>query len=280
MRLAAASVLVPFGLFVLGACKGGGGTPAGTPTAAATAAPGVSRLFAVATYDNVAAPLACWMADAKTFKKGKDCNELVSQGTKMRAGTKTVEVTGFADAVCDPTGDASQGISVVAESGTPVVFPEGTALTKAPAADEAGLDVPDAERSRIEAAVKTADPEATGVVRVQQIVRADLDADGKEDTLYSVIIPPASASGAEGEGEDTGIEYPFSGLLLSLNGGAPTVLSRGQIERILVRGLIDLDGDKRPELWLGFPYYEGDADELHRVVSGKLDRLGGWGCGA
>ena len=62
--------------------------------------------------------------------------------------------------------------------------------------------------------------------------------------------------------------------------GAPVVLESGEFGKIEVRGLVDLDGDRKPELWIGYPYYEGDGDAVQRLSGTRLEKLGSWGCGA
>lgn len=276
------SALLVVSLLALTGCKSGGGsaTAPSTPAPSAPpAAPPVTRVLAIA-HDNVGVPLACFDASTKKLAAGADCNDLVSRGMKVRAGDKTTEVGSFADATCEPSGESANGFELLAaESGEPVVYPADTIVTRSSSSEEE-VSLPDTERKSVESAVRASSAKATGPVRVHQALRADLDADGKPDVLYSVTVPLSAGKSDEGDELFDGSTLAFSGLLLSLGGAAPVVLESGEFGKIEVRGLVDLDGDRKPELWIGYPYYEGDGDAVHRLAGTRLEKLGAWGCGA
>ena len=81
---------------------------------------------------------------------------------------------------------------------------------------------------------------------------------------------------------DEDMMYGFAGLIL-YPGSDPSkgqILTGSQWELPVVVATMDLDNNKTVELVIYSSYYEGEAMTVEQISGGKLETVGGWGCGA
>jgi hypothetical protein len=129
---------------------------------------------------------------------------------------------------------------------------------------------------------------AKPVVKITQLLRIDLDGDGKDEVLLSATNYP----GEPGESPPSAAAGNYSFVLLRhvVDGKAQTKLIDGQFfpkasesetpYRYEVSGLLDLDGDGRLEVILYSAYYEGATVTVWHFGAGKLHKVLEIGCGA
>jgi hypothetical protein len=129
---------------------------------------------------------------------------------------------------------------------------------------------------------------AKPVVKITQLLRIDLDGDGKDEVLLSATNYP----GEPGESPPSAAAGNYSFVLLRhlVDGKAQTKLIDGEFYpkasesqipyRHEVSGLLDLDGDGRLEVILYSAYYEGATVTVWHFGAGKLHRVLEIGCGA
>ena len=129
---------------------------------------------------------------------------------------------------------------------------------------------------------------AKPVVKITQLLRIDLDGDGKDEVLLSATNYP----GEPGESPPSAAAGNYSFVLLRhlVDGKAQTKLIDGEFYpkasvsqtpyRHEVSGLLDLDGDGRLEVILYSAYYEGATVTVWHFGAGKLHKVLEIGCGA
>jgi hypothetical protein len=126
------------------------------------------------------------------------------------------------------------------------------------------------------------------VVKIEQILRIDLDGDGEEEVLISAAnyfskdgsVPNASSAGSyscvierrvvKGEVRTRLIEGEFYPKAKTFN--APS--------RYRVAAVLDVDGDGAMEVIVASSYYEGGATTIYRCGVGKIVELLSVACGA
>lgn len=108
-------------------------------------------------------------------------------------------------------------------------------------------------------------------LRVIQVVDADIDGDGTVDRLVSAYVETDDPS-----------SYVWSGLVLAPGSrlDAAVTLWQSDLERFAITGIFDAERDGKLELLYAAEYYEGWGSGLARIVGGKLEFIGGYGCGA
>lgn len=125
-------------------------------------------------------------------------------------------------------------------------------------------------------------------VKIEQILRIDLDGDGEEEVLISATnyfskdgrVPNASSAGSyscvierrvvKGEVRTRLIEGEFYPKAKTFN--APS--------RYQVAAVLDVDGDGAMEVIVASNYYEGGATTIYRCGAGKIIELLSVACGA
>jgi hypothetical protein len=129
---------------------------------------------------------------------------------------------------------------------------------------------------------------AKPVVKITQLLRIDLDGDGKDEVLLSATNYP----GEPGESPPSAAAGNYSFVLLRhlVDGKAQTKLIDGEFYpkasesqtpyRHEVSGLLDLDGDGRLEVVVYSAYYEGAMVTVWHFGAGKLHQVLEIGCGA
>jgi hypothetical protein len=129
---------------------------------------------------------------------------------------------------------------------------------------------------------------AKPVVKITQLLRVDLDGDGRDEVLLSATNYP----GEEGESPTNAEAGNYSFVLLRhvVDGKVQTKLVDGEFYRKAsesqtpyryeVSGLLDLDGDGRLGIVVYSAYYEGATVTVWQFRQGKLHKVLEIGCGA
>ena len=130
-------------------------------------------------------------------------------------------------------------------------------------------------------------------VRIENVVRADLDGDGEEEVLISATnyfakeesVPMRSRAGS----------YSMVLLRRVVGGKVDTQLVEGEFHpkayvskedsfdapnAYKVIAVLDLDGDGKMEVVIGSRYYEGEAATIYRCDPKKIQEVLSVGCGA
>lgn len=132
------------------------------------------------------------------------------------------------------------------------------AMTAKLASASAGLKSPSGRYELREA------PEVLGALD------AELDGDGKPDTVYSVTLPS----------DDAPFFSPqYLVASLSSKGGELVVLTHDLLMILQAVAALDVDQDGRDEILYVTPYYEGGGAVLATFEEGKLTTKGSWWCG-
>ncbi len=234
------------------------------------------------TVDGALIPIGCYLQDKKKLASGKDCLKAVKTGDEVYLKSNTVENL---DKIGEPKAALCEGGGAGAPSSLSV-----------PAVDAgASFDYAVAPRSLArqivlmpeeswgekkptlaaeETAAITALSKVTGELTIGQVAIQDLDADGAADKLVSVFqINPKDSE-----------RFSFSGVFLQ-RGSAPGTwipieTKSNDTESYRVRAAIDLDGDKKHELWLNAISTEGSGgDRLYQLTATGATGLGKWSCG-
>ena len=128
---------------------------------------------------------------------------------------------------------------------------------------------------------------AKPVVKITQLLRVDLDADGEDEVLLSATHYPKRDGGMVNAASAG--NYSFVLLRRVVNGKVRTDLVEGEFypkkkvfnapNRYEVSGLLDLDGDGRLEVIIESQYYEGGATTVWRLGASKIEKVLeiGWG---
>jgi hypothetical protein len=125
-------------------------------------------------------------------------------------------------------------------------------------------------------------------VRIQQIVRIDLDGDGEDEVLISATnyftkdghVPHGSPANS----------YSFVLLRRVVGGKVETLLVDGEFypkasdfnapNEYRIAGVLDLAGDGKMEVIVESNYYEGGGMAVYRVTGRKPEQIVSIGCGA
>ncbi len=261
--------------------------PAPAPVAAPVAAPAPApappvkphgRVFLAASESGLI-PIACHEAHVPKFSTGAPCLALAPVGTELRLESGALaRVTGTGPAAC------GGGQALVVEAPAEALRGHATApsdpsfvetvppSTPADAAEAAPADM----LARIATAVATDYPALgdTKGLQLHQWSEIDLDGDGKPEGVASVTLPGASA-------EDDA-PPAFAGLYLvpAVEGARPRKIKGdpGAGVQYTVLGVVDLDADGRPELWLNSYDDDGFAWSIEQHGSAQLTELGRWRC--
>lgn len=110
----------------------------------------------------------------------------------------------------------------------------------------------------------------SGAIEVRGALSADIDGDDKPDVIYSIALP-----------SDMEPFWQPRYLIASVSSRPGELLEVGAstYSEIQAVAAIDLDGDGADEVLVTEPYHEGSSSFVGRFKDGKIDSLGGWGCG-
>ncbi|RMG93571.1 MAG: hypothetical protein D6705_18385 [Deltaproteobacteria bacterium] len=229
-------------------------------------------------------PLGCFRAEDKKIETGTKCLDMVPDGAEVRLGTTTStakrKVTGRVEPLCLAGSGKKVALSAEGLGGgasyVVAVYPPPTyrAVTLVPeeTKSEKATKLAEDVRAQWRAALsRLGAPQ--GAVEAVQVARVDVDGNGVEDLFAALVIPdPANDE-----------RYRYSGALLAPDGDIAKAV---QVERskrredvFELRGVVDLDGDGRRELWLRMNFAEGGGDRLVRLDGSKAVPLGRWTCG-
>lgn len=233
--------------------------------------------------DGALLPLACYDATAKQLKGGNECGSMVAQGSELYMassfGKKTLDKTGAgtkvslcADENALPTPQLDAGGAFDWAVWPKSLAPTVVQIDPKTWSDRGAL-LSDDEKAKVEAAIaKTS--KAKGEFRSRQKANVDIDGDGKDEIFVSAVI-------AHPTDPDRNL---FSALYMAPAGNWDDLLllDRGKkdIDVVRLRGVVDLDGDGKRELWTGIIFEGGAGDRVMRVADGKPESLAAWTCGA
>jgi hypothetical protein len=123
-------------------------------------------------------------------------------------------------------------------------------------------------------------------VRIQQILRADLDGDGADEVLISANRLDQSGPGTNVAAGD----YALVILRKVVGGSVRTIMIEEAYypqarefvgpNRFSIAGVLDLNGDNRMEVIVDSAYYEGAATLVYEVDNQSVKAVLGTGCGA
>jgi hypothetical protein len=233
--------------------------------------------------DGALLPLACYDATTKQLKGGNECGSMVAQGSEVYMassfGKKTLDKTGAgtktslcADENALPTPQLDAGGAFDWAVWPKSLAPTVVQIDPKTWSDRGAL-LSDDEKAKVEAAIaKTS--QAKGEFRSRQKANVDIDGDGKDEIFVSAVI-------AHPTDPDRNL---FSALYMAPAGNWDDLLllDRGKkdIDVVRLRGVVDLDGDGKRELWTGIIFEGGAGDRVMRIAGGKPESLASWTCGA
>lgn len=237
-------------------------------------------VFAV---DGALLPLACFDKDKKQILPGKQCGSMVAEGSEVYMessfNTKALEKTsaGTKDSLCGdsgalPTPGLDGGASYDWAVWPKSLAPEFKQMHPDTWSDRGAL-LEEAESKAIQDAIAKI-RNVQGDFQSKQKAKADIDGDGTDELFVSaILINPADP--------DT---YLFSGLFMAPGGDLSKVQlidrSKKGADVIRLRGVVDLDGDGKRELWTGLTFDGGNGDRIVQATDGDPKPIGGWSCGA
>ena len=113
-----------------------------------------------------------------------------------------------------------------------------------------------------------------GDFRPVQRAEADIDGDGTKELFISVLF-------ADPKDDSNNL---YSGLFMARGGDLGTLAlvdaSKRGSDSLTLRGVTDLDGDGKSELWVGLTFDGGTADRVMTLDGDKAEALSKWSCGA
>jgi hypothetical protein len=290
-------VVLPFMPFMPFMACGGEAPPTPAPTPKVAPAPAPAPVKAaepeVALHDRGRVfmvggevgfvPLACSVKgkDAARFASGEACLALLPTGAAVRGEDGAArKVTGTAKDPC--AGATAVTVEGAAEAWrghatAPPVDDAWAEVVPPTTPDEDDAAAPAELRARVVAQVEKDHPGLKAKkLQVRQRAMIDLDGDGAPEQVVAIAVPgPKDADGDE--------TLMFAGLYVVAPGDAPPRKLAGAAPGKLqyrVLGALDLDEDKKPELWLNT--YDADqfTQSVEQVGEAGLTQLGRWVCEA
>lgn len=227
-------------------------------------------------------PLACFDKDKGKVDSGDACLDLVPKDGTLRVSSVDSEYNKPVGERVEPDCTAGsgkknalaiEGMDDAANYKFGTWPPAGIKIVKVvddASLDEASLQLSDEEKTALGKAIGR---DGTAL-EPHQIAEIDADGSGKADKIYSVFAPDPKVVE----------QYAFSGILIALDDdlGKLVLLETSKSKKDLyeVKGTLDLDGDKKPELWMRQVFAEGSGDRLMKVTAKGPDPIGKWSCGA
>lgn len=239
-----------------------------------------SVVFAV---DGALLPLACFNKDKGQILAGKECAGLVAEGSEVYMessfGNKALDKTGAGTkpSLCGDSGALPTPQTDGGAAYDWAVWPKSLGLEFKQMDPETwsdgGARLDDAESKAIQDAIAKI-RNVKGDFLPKQKAKADIDGDGKEELFVSaILLNPADP--------DT---YLFSGLFMAPGGDLGNVQlidrSKKGADVIRLRGVVDLDGDGKRELWTSVTFDGGNGDRIVQLANGEPKTIGNWTCGA
>jgi hypothetical protein len=228
-------------------------------------------------------PLACFNKDKGKILAHEDCLDLVPSGAEVRLSSIESEYNKVAGDKVEPQCLAGSGkkIAVGVEGiteGAQFVFGtfprqamRGVTFIEDETLEPSNKRLSDEEKEKLAAASGGMTAEE---IESHQVVEIDADGDGKDDKIYSVFAPDPKVSE----------QYKWSGIFLAKGGdlGSLELLEKSKTKRDVfeARGVFDLNGDEKNELWIRLVFEEGAGDRVYAIDSGSPKPIGNWSCGA
>ncbi len=234
------------------------------------------------TVDGALIPLACYLHDKKKIGSGKDCFKVVKQGDEVYLKSKSIEnldkIGAPKPAMCEgPSTGIPSSVAVAAvDAGATFDFavaPKSFARQVVLLPEESWSEKKPALAAD-EIAALTALAKIEGELTIRQVAIQDIDADGTPDKLVSVAqINPKDSE-----------RFTFSGVFVQRGSAPGTWLAvetkTNDTESFTVRAALDLDGDRKHELWLNSVTTEGGGgDRIYQLTATGATGLGKWTCG-
>jgi hypothetical protein len=136
-----------------------------------------------------------------------------------------------------------------------------------------GARLDEAEATAVQAAISKI-RNVKGDFVPKQKASVDIDGDGKDELFVSAILQSPSSADS----------YLFSGLFMAPGGDLEQLVliarSTKSADVIHLRGVVDLDGDGKAELWTGITFDGGHGDRIVQLSAGGPKPIGSWTCGA
>ncbi|MCA9696108.1 MAG: hypothetical protein KC431_01200 [Myxococcales bacterium] len=238
-------------------------------------------LFSV---DGSLLPIGCFDKAKNALASGSDCAALVAEGSEVYMedsfGKKALEKTGAgtANSLCGDEG--ALPVAALTEGAVYdwAVWPKSLGPTfKQISPDtwsDRGARLEEVEAKAVQAAMAKV-RNVNGEFQPKQKASIDIDGDGKDELFVSAIMLNPSDP-------DT---YLVSGLFVAMGGdlGTMTLVEKakpGRADVIRLRGVVDLDGDGKRELWTGVLFDGGNGDHVVQFDGTTAKPLSKWTCGA
>lgn len=239
------------------------------------------------TVNGALMPIACYDAAKKTLKGGASCGNQVPAGSEVYLASETGQqldkVGPKKNSLCEPAGTSKSYAASSLDQGSNydfAVWPRSTAalVKQVPARSQsprkAKLDEAQSEAIK-KALLKIAKTKKTGGLRSNQKVELDIDGDGKKELFISATLDhPRDPD-----------QILASGLWMAPGGDLNQLVlidrARGRLpESVVLRGIIDLNGDGRSELWATLLFEGGAGDRVYQWKGNQPKALAKWSCGA
>jgi hypothetical protein len=225
-------------------------------------------------------PLGCFDKDKKKVLDGEACLGMVGKDADVRVASKFSQFAKKAGDRTVPTcmaGDdkkiaiAVDGITEGADFVYGAWPPSAIkAVTRAPddTTKPDKVTIGDTEKAKLLAAAGV-----EGEILVNQVWEIDLDGDAKADKLFAAYVPNPSNPEA----------HKWSGVVFAKGSNIEELTMieaiKSKPDVVEVKGVVDLAGDKKSEIWIRRTSEDGSAGErLYHL--GKGDAIGKWTCGA
>ncbi len=257
-------------------------TPPKDDALAGPVPPEVSAVFF--SVDGAMIPLACWDKDKGKLVGGRDCTALVKEGDAVWLGSESGSapdtVGAPKNALCeveDPPKSlgtpALEGGQTYQWAAFPRSLARGVVQLGADTRSDKATKLSDDETAKLTALATAAKSKVgTNPLRATQRAEVDLDGNGTNDVVYSLVVNDPRRSE----------QLLFSALVVATDGDLAKLVVIEENEKsdiLTLRGTLDLDGDARKELWVSVTWDGGSGDKVMTFDGAKAKGLAGWTCG-
>ena len=230
-------------------------------------------------------PLACFDKAKKKLLAGNACLGLVNTGDQARLSSGDAEynkkVGDRIEAQCTAGSGKKNALGVEAVGEVNYKFATFPAqalklVTYVPedTTDPQNAQVDDDTKAKLVAAVKKHFPDPKTELTMHQFAKIDVDGDANKEHVYALYYPHPNI--AE--------QFSWSGVFLAPGGDLDKLVlldkARNKPDVFEVRGTLDLDGDKKKELWLRNTFTEGGGDRVVVFDGTSAKPLAKYTCGA